>query len=50
MVWRDGASVRLITRNGNDFTKRFPLGEAAHGLVGTGAAAGYVYVGYSPPL
>ena len=29
MAWRDGASVRLITRNGNDFTKRFPLAAAA---------------------
>jgi bifunctional non-homologous end joining protein LigD len=26
---RDGAGVRLITRNGNDFTYRFPLIEAA---------------------
>jgi ATP-dependent DNA ligase len=26
---RDAAGVRLITRNGNDFTKRFPLAVAA---------------------
>jgi bifunctional non-homologous end joining protein LigD len=26
---RDGAGVRLITRNGNDFTARFPLAAAA---------------------
>jgi bifunctional non-homologous end joining protein LigD len=26
---RDAAGVRLITRNGNDFTKRFPLAAAA---------------------
>jgi bifunctional non-homologous end joining protein LigD len=26
---RDAASVRLYTRNGNDFTKRFPLVVAA---------------------
>jgi ATP-dependent DNA ligase len=25
MARRDGAGVRLITRNGNDFTARFPL-------------------------
>ena len=25
MAWRDGAGVRLFTRNGNDFTARFPL-------------------------
>jgi bifunctional non-homologous end joining protein LigD len=29
MARRDGAGVRLITRNGNDFTKRFPLAAAA---------------------
>ena len=29
MARRDGAGVRLITRNGNDFTKRFPLAVAA---------------------
>jgi ATP-dependent DNA ligase len=26
---RDGAGVRLFTRNGNDFTMRFPLAVAA---------------------
>jgi bifunctional non-homologous end joining protein LigD len=25
LAWRDGASVRLITRNGYDFSRRFPL-------------------------
>ena len=29
MARRDSAGVRLITRNGNDFTKRFPLAAAA---------------------
>jgi bifunctional non-homologous end joining protein LigD len=29
MARRDAAGVRLITRNGNDFTKRFPLAAAA---------------------
>ncbi len=29
MARRDGAGVRLITRNGNDFTRRFPLAAAA---------------------
>ncbi len=29
MARRDGAGVRLITRNGNDFTHRFPLAVAA---------------------
>jgi ATP-dependent DNA ligase len=29
MARRDGAGVRLIARNGNDFTKRFPLAAAA---------------------
>ncbi len=29
MARRDGAGVRLITRNGNDFTARFPLAAAA---------------------
>jgi bifunctional non-homologous end joining protein LigD len=29
MARRDAAGVRLITRNGNDFTKRFPLAVAA---------------------
>jgi bifunctional non-homologous end joining protein LigD len=29
MARRDGAGVRLITRNGNDFTSRFPLAAAA---------------------
>jgi bifunctional non-homologous end joining protein LigD len=29
MAWRDAAGVRLITRNGNDFTRRFPLAAAA---------------------
>ncbi|MGB3745784.1 MAG: ATP-dependent DNA ligase, partial [Xanthobacteraceae bacterium] len=29
MAWRDGAGVRLFTRNGNDFTARFPLAVAA---------------------
>jgi bifunctional non-homologous end joining protein LigD len=29
MARRDGASVRLITRHGNDFTSRFPLAAAA---------------------
>jgi bifunctional non-homologous end joining protein LigD len=29
MARRDGASVRLITRHGNDFTARFPLAVAA---------------------
>jgi bifunctional non-homologous end joining protein LigD len=29
MARRDGAGVRLITRNGNDFTARFPLTVAA---------------------
>ena len=29
MARRDSAGVRLITRNGNDFTKRFPLATAA---------------------
>src|SRR5215469_15583788 len=29
MALRDAAGVRLITRNGNDFTKRFPLAVAA---------------------
>ena len=29
MARRNGAGVRLITRNGNDFTKRFPLAAAA---------------------
>ena len=29
MALRDAAGVRLITRNGNDFTKRFPLTVAA---------------------
>jgi ATP-dependent DNA ligase len=29
MALRDAAGVRLITRNGNDFTKRFPLAAAA---------------------
>ncbi len=29
MAQRDGAGVRLITRNGNDFTHRFPLAVAA---------------------
>jgi bifunctional non-homologous end joining protein LigD len=29
MARRDGAGVRLITRNGNDFTARFPLAVAA---------------------
>jgi bifunctional non-homologous end joining protein LigD len=30
---RDRAGVRLITRNGNDFTARFPLGAAAVGAL-----------------
>ncbi len=29
MARRDAAGVRLITRNGNDFTARFPLAVAA---------------------
>ncbi len=29
MARRDGAGMRLITRNGNDFTARFPLAAAA---------------------
>jgi bifunctional non-homologous end joining protein LigD len=29
MARRDAAGVRLITRNGNDFTRRFPLAAAA---------------------
>ena len=29
MARRDGAGVRLFTRNGNDFTARFPLAVAA---------------------
>ncbi len=29
MARRDGAGVRLITRHGNDFTRRFPLAAAA---------------------
>ncbi len=29
MTRRDGAGVRLITRNGNDFTQRFSLAVAA---------------------
>jgi ATP-dependent DNA ligase len=29
MARRDAAGVRLITRHGNDFTSRFPLGAAA---------------------
>jgi len=29
MASRDGAGVRLFTRNGNDFTARFPLAVAA---------------------
>jgi bifunctional non-homologous end joining protein LigD len=29
MARRDGAGVQLITRNGNDFTQRFPLAVAA---------------------
>src|SRR5713101_9750047 len=29
MARRDGAGVRLFTRNGNDFTARFPLAIAA---------------------
>jgi len=29
MARRDGASVRLLTRHGNDFTSRFPLAAAA---------------------
>jgi bifunctional non-homologous end joining protein LigD len=29
MALRDAAGVRLITRNGNDFTRRFPLVAAA---------------------
>ncbi len=29
MARRDGAGVRLFTRNGNDFTARFPLAAAA---------------------
>jgi ATP-dependent DNA ligase len=29
LAWRDAAVVRLYTRNGNDFTKRFPLVVAA---------------------
>ena len=29
MARRDGASVRLITRNGHDFTSQFPLAAAA---------------------
>jgi bifunctional non-homologous end joining protein LigD len=29
MARRDAAGVRLITRNGNDFTKRFPVATAA---------------------
>ena len=29
LALRDAAGVRLITRNGNDFTKRFPLAVAA---------------------
>jgi bifunctional non-homologous end joining protein LigD len=29
MARRDAAGVRLITRNGNDFTRRFPLAVAA---------------------
>ena len=29
MARRDGAGVQLITRNGHDFTRRFPLAAAA---------------------
>jgi ATP-dependent DNA ligase len=29
MARRDAAGVRLITRHGNDFTRRFPLAVAA---------------------
>jgi bifunctional non-homologous end joining protein LigD len=29
MALRDGAGVRLISRNGRDFTRRFPLAAAA---------------------
>ncbi|MGA7791233.1 MAG: DNA ligase [Xanthobacteraceae bacterium] len=29
MAWRDSAGVRLFTRNGHDFTGRFPLAAAA---------------------
>jgi ATP-dependent DNA ligase len=29
LAWRDATGVRLYTRNGNDFTKRFPLVVAA---------------------
>jgi bifunctional non-homologous end joining protein LigD len=33
MARRDGGGVRLIARNGNDFTRRFPLGAAALALI-----------------
>ena len=29
MAWRDAAGVRLLTRNGHDFTGRFPMAAAA---------------------
>lgn len=29
MAWRDSAGVRLLTRNGHDFTGRFPLAAEA---------------------
>ena len=29
MAWRDGAGVRLFTRNGHDFTPRFPFAATA---------------------
>jgi hypothetical protein len=34
LALRDAAVVRLITRNGNDFTKRFPLVVAAVAALG----------------
>jgi len=35
MALRDLTGVRLITRNGNDFTKRFPLAVAGgRGIAG----------------
>src|SRR5499425_1688362 len=37
MARRDGAGIRLITRNGNDFTSRFPLIASAVAALPTGS-------------